>query len=184
MVIDRQIAVCTTLLAVAAIVAGATTLKSVPLCFLMDRCEPGVLPDPVEVCPRVPTTVGTRQVLCVFVGQVVGASCHVGIRPEDGDWRSRIGPRVPPRDERLLVDAIRGSDIVNRLPRPTSGPRAGIAPPMPFIDPSQVRNINLDSPDGEDRVYSILTGCSSGQSFRVVIVDGKVELRSVGFWIS
>jgi len=101
MVVDRQIAVFTTLLAVATtIVAGATPL-TVPLCFLMDHCEPGVVPDPAEVCPRVP--------------------------------------------------------------RPTSGPRAGIAPPMPFIDPSQVRNINLDGPDGEDRVYSILTGCSSGQ---------------------
>jgi hypothetical protein len=185
MLIDRQIAVFTTLLAVATtIVAGAVTMKSVPLCSLMDRCEPGAAPDPVEVCPRVPTSDGTREVLCVFVGQVAGATCHVGIRPEDVDWRSRIGPRVPPRDEQLLVDAIRGSDIVNRLPRPTAGPLAGIAPPMPFVDPGQVSGIDLLSSAGKDRVYSIRTGCFSGRSFRVVIVDDTVELRSVSSWIS
>lgn len=115
---------------------------------------------------------------------VADAPCRRGIRPEDGDWHRRIGPGIAEADATLLVEAVRGSDIVNRQERPTSGPRAGIVPPMPFIDPSEVMTIRLDPSERGDRVYLVMTGCREGKSFRIRIVNGKAELHSVGFWIS
>lgn len=155
MIIGRQVAVFATLLAgTVSVFAGAATLRP-------------------------------REAPCVSADQVVyGAVCRTGIRPEDGDWRARISPQVPPPDAQLLVSAVRNSDIINKLPRATSGPRVGIAAPMPFIDPSQVTSINLDPTADGRRVYIVMTGCSRGGVFRLAIVDGKAELISVSFWIA
>jgi hypothetical protein len=119
--------------------------------------------------------------------RVVGATCEGNTRITDGDWHRDLflPPRVSVSEATLIIRAIRRSDVLNRQARATEGPMAGIATPMPRIDADQVTSIHPDHrAQPGARAYRVETGCMSGKSYRIVIVDGKLELRAVSMWIS
>ena len=114
-----------------------------------------------------------------------GAECGAGnIRITDGDWYRDlfVSPRVSIDDATFIMRALRRGDIESKQPFPSEGPRAGIAPPMPFIDPNHIRSIS-DEPSIKG-AFRLQTGCWSGNWYLIVIVNDTLELRSTGFWIA
>jgi len=121
----------------------------------------------------------------VSIQRLRGGECRTGdTRITEGNWSHDLflSPRVSLADATLIIRALRRGDIENKQPFPTEGPRAGIAPPMPFIDAGQIRSIS-DEP-GLARAFRLQTGCWSGNSYLVVIVNETLELRSTAFWIA
>ena len=118
---------------------------------------------------------------------VAGVKCEPGpTRIIDGDWHGNffVSPSVSIQEAALIIHAIRHGDIDNKLPWSSDGPRAGIAPVMPYIDVRQIRSIEIARADSGERMFSLRTGCMSGNSYLVTIAGGTLHLRFVRQWIA
>ena len=119
--------------------------------------------------------------------RIAGGECKDGdTRIVDGDWHRdfSVSPRVTMEEATLIIRALRRGDIESKLPWPTKGPRAGIAPVMPFIDANQVRSIGFEHAADGARVFNLQTGCWSGRFYHIALVSGKLVLLLVGYWIT
>ena len=109
-------------------------------------------------------------------------------RIREGDWHVEVflGPGVSEADASLIVRAIRGNQLANGQAPLASGPGAGTVPELPEIDPSRIGSIEVVSPHTEPPSYENRTweDFSSGSLYMVVVREGKVELRRIGFWIA
>ena len=120
------------------------------------------------------TSLATVAFSFIFVGvatsapvlssqQVRGAECGSGnTRITDRAWYRDLflSDRVSVDDATLIVRALRRGDIENKQPFPSEGQRAGIAPPMPFIDANQISLIAIEPT--VTRGFRLQTGCGSG----------------------
>jgi len=120
------------------------------------------------------------------VRQVVGGKCSGNTRVVDGGWQHELflNPRVSLDDATMLVRAIRLGDVANKQRIPTAGRLAGIAPVMPFIDADQITSIGDERFEDGSRAFNVKTGCMSGRSFLIVVVNRMFELREVRTWIA
>jgi hypothetical protein len=119
--------------------------------------------------------------------QIVGAACGGGnARVIDGSWQRDLflNPRVSLDEATTIVHAIRRGDVVNKQRIPSEGRLAGIVPAMPFIDADQITSISDDRLDDGSRVFNVSTGCRSGRSYLIVLVNKTLELREVRVWIA
>ena len=92
---------------------------------------------------------------------------------EDNGWKLYLpfGAGVPFEDAEIIVLAIRHDQLINRLSTDT-----------PKIDPN---TISLVAPRGkEPRTYEVHTGKGMGHYLIVRIADRKVELLSIGKWMT
>jgi hypothetical protein len=118
--------------------------------------------------------------------QVVGATCNGNTRVFDGSWQHGLflNPRVSLDEATMIVRAIRRGDVANRQRIPSTGPLAGIAPVMPFIDADQITSISDERFEDGSRAFNVKTGCMSGRSYLIVLVNKMFELREVRAWIA
>ena len=122
----------------------------------------------------------------VATRQVVGATCSGNTRVVDGSWKHELflNPRVSLDEATMIVRAIRRGDLANKQRIPAAGPLAGIAPAMPFIDADQITSISDERFEDGSRAFDVQTGCMSGRSFLIVVVNSVFELREVRAWIA